>query len=188
MPLPSIPPSIDEHLKSISDPNEPAGAAIRRLAMTVWEERDTLVRWPRSCEWTKRPLLRQARSGKVKYPSEVRDLCKLHKVRLDTLENGPATTAFRLAGGEIPSSWQVHHIYDGEHPILGWGPVCKACKSEEFFSHAGGLIAVPKAIHDLTSADPWLAWKLRQEAWNRFDFDPDGVFSHWQSMGRASSA
>ncbi len=180
----TVPASIEEYFKSIAEPRDPALAAIRRLAMRVWDERDALVRWPRRSEWTQGPFLRVAKAGKVRYPAEIVALCRGRGVEPDTLENGPATTAFRLAGGEVPytgRTWHVHHIYDGGHPIPGWGVTTHAKKHKEYFTHPAGLVAIPPAIHKLASADEWLAWKFRLEAWERFEFDPDGVFKHWQT-------
>jgi len=48
------------------------------------------------------------------------------------------------------------------------------------FSQSAGLIAVHPIADGLADEFPFFAWLLRAESFNRFGYDPDGVFSKGQ--------
>jgi hypothetical protein len=70
----------------------------------------------------------------------------------------------------------VHHIYDGLHPAPGRRESVRAVTSGDYFTEAAGLVAVHPVADALASEVPSFAWFLREEAFRRFGFDPDGVF------------
>jgi len=100
----------------------------------------------------------------------------------DSRSNGPAIMAYRLAGGDRPPrvspgrEWSIHHIYDGKFPAPGASVPKHAVNDGLCFTEAAGLVAVHPIADALADEVPYFAWLLRQEAFDRFGFDPDGVF------------
>lgn len=90
--------------------------------------------------------------------------------------------AFLVAGGERPKrangkGWAVHHIYEGQFPLRPDGFTSHAVKSPELFTESAGLVAIHPIADALADEFAAFAWMLREEAFQRFGFDPDGVFS-----------
>lgn len=174
-------------------PFDPADIAWRRLR-ELWEEQspaerslnfyfakrlDRFVRWPH-LDFVLMPVVR-GRSAH-RYPEPVVNAARVAGVKLDRRSNGPAIAAFELAGGERPirhngNGWNIHHIYDGRFPLFPSCKVTHAVKSEQHFTHSAGLIAIHPAADGLASDSPFFAWWLRLEAFWRFRYDPDRVFS-----------
>ena len=104
----------------------------------------------------------------------------------DSRANGPAIMAYLLAGGERPARsegnkrWNIHHIYDGKFPFPTSGQsvtVLVLLLDENLFTEAAGLVSVHPIADALADEVPYFAWMLRWEAYKKFGFDPDGVFS-----------
>lgn len=158
----------------------------RELADRIWHERDLFVRWPA------RRLLFMPGVTRAKYaaytPEHIAAI-RAGGLRPNTLSNGPALMAFALAGGERPwrangrEQWTVHHIYDGQYPAPGRAVTTHAVRHGDYFTDTAGLVAVHPVADALADELPYFAWLLRAEAFARFGFDPDGVFS---SMAPAS--
>ncbi len=154
--------------------------AVLEIAESVWTQREAFICWP------ERELLLMSgtvRESYHKYPADVRAKLEAAKVPVDTRSNGPAISAFKLAGGERPKrhggrrEWSVHHIYDGKFPAPGRTTTTHAVKDGRYFTHSGGLVAVHPIADALADEVPYFAWLLRAEAFRRFKFDPDNVFN-----------
>jgi hypothetical protein len=120
------------------------------------------------------------------------NVSKLKKagITVDSRSNGPAVMAYRLAGGERPKRrdgkqcWNIHHLYDGRFPANDVGKTLHAVKDGKHFTQAAGLVAIHPIAHACAEEYFWFAWQLRREAFLRFGYDPDGVFSvRTDSMG-----
>jgi hypothetical protein len=74
------------------------------------------------------------------------------------------------------NEWTVHHIYDGKFPAPGQSTTTHAVKDERYFTASAGLVAIHPVADALADEVPFFAWLLRKWAFERFRFDPDGVF------------
>ncbi|MDZ4821487.1 MAG: hypothetical protein SGJ20_21200 [Planctomycetota bacterium] len=143
-----------------------------------WPEKPLLL-W-QSCDRVAPPNKKQKY---FTYPQPIRELAKQSRVRLDSRPNGPAISAFLLAGGKRPSrfgssnAWSIHHLYSGKFPYLGTDETLHACKHGLHFTQSAGLIATHPIADALSDEIPFFAWLLRAESFRRFGYDPDGVFS-----------
>ncbi len=154
--------------------------AVREVVRSVCANMDAFVRWPQC-----RLLLWKGcwRSGKHRYPDVLKARAKAGKVPLDGRENGPAILAFRAAGGERPprfgsmNAWSVHHVYSGKFPYHGRDTTLHAVKEGLHFTQSAGLVAVHPIADQMCDEFPMFTWLLRAEAFKRFGYDPDGVFS-----------
>jgi|SRR5712671_5853359 len=145
----------------------------------VWKQRDLFVKWPQNpdCFW---PGCVRARYHKY----SVTRLAQMRAAgyKADCRSNGPAVLSFLLHGGERPRrqtpnrQWSVHHIYDGKFPFPNRATTIHAVKSGKWFTHSAGLVAVHPIADALADEVAYFAWLLRKEAFDRFQFDPDGVF------------
>lgn len=165
-------------------------AAVRHTLLHVCRHLDDFVRWP------KRPVLLWSTCTRIPepgtkqrihvYPAAVRSVAKEQGVPLDTRPNGPAIAAFLLAGGDRPrrlgsqNSWSVHHIYSGKFPYVGRSTTLHASKECLHFSQSAGLVALHPIADAIADDVPAFTWLLRAEAFKRFSYDPDGVFSEVQ--------
>jgi hypothetical protein len=70
----------------------------------------------------------------------------------------------------------VHHIYDGKFPAPDRPTTTHAVKDPQLFTQSAGLVAVHPIADALADEVAYFAWLLRREAFDRFRFDPDGVF------------
>lgn len=117
------------------------------------------------------------------YPQALKDAAKTAGVYLDARANGPAIAAFQMGGGDRPArfgssnAWSVHHPYSGKFPFPGRESTTHAAKCCEHFTQSAGLIAVHPLADALCDELPAFAWLLRAEAFRRFSYDPDRVFS-----------
>jgi hypothetical protein len=145
----------------------------------VWKRPADFLRWP-----TRSYLFNPGtvRDPYHRYTEEQIAAIKATGVAQDRRSNGPAIMAFAIAGGQRPKraagnkQWTIHHIYDGKHPALG--RACShAVKTGSLFSEAAGLVAAHPVADSLADEFSYFAWLLRQEAFMRFGFDPDGVFN-----------
>jgi hypothetical protein len=170
-------------LESLRDLSPPP---VLKVADDVWERRDTFLRWP-----TRALLLMPGtcRTAYHQYSDELKARIREGGLRPDSRSNGPAIVAYRLAGGERPArvasgrDWTIHHIYDGQFPWPGRGAVTHAVKDGRYFTEAAGLVAAHPVADALADDVPWFAWMLRREAFLRFAFDPDQVFTDKGAVG-----
>ena len=72
--------------------------------------------------------------------------------------------------------WSIHHVYDGKFPAPG-RRTTHAVKEGRYFTEAAGLVAIHPIADVLADEVPYFAWLLRREAFERFGFDPDDVFT-----------
>jgi hypothetical protein len=88
---------------------------------------------------------------------------------LKAMRNGPPRTAFRSAGGDYRSGWELDHLYDRE--ILA-----RHCLREgRHFTQSAGLVCMTRDLHLWRSVDD--LWRLRGIAYLLFRYDPLGAFS-----------
>jgi hypothetical protein len=117
------------------------------------------------------------------YPHHVRHLAREKSVRLDGRPNGPAIAAFLLAGGERPArsgssnDWSIHHLYSGKFPYAGRESTTHATKQPSHFTQSAGLIAAHPIADAMVDEFPAFTWLLRADAFHRFGYDPDRVFT-----------
>lgn len=145
----------------------------------VWKKRELFICWP------ERPLLLipgRIRTKFHDYSPEVVEQLNAAGIRPNRLSNGPAICAYLLAGGQRPvrsylqHSWSVHHIYDGKHPFVPGRATVHAVKDGQYFTESAGLVAIHPVADSLADEIPYFAWLLRRAAYEKFGFDPDGVF------------
>jgi len=116
------------------------------------------------------------------YPEKIKNEAKAEGVELDSRSNGPAVVAYLIAGGERPwrydlkRGWSIHHIYNGRHPYIGCEKTLHAVKDGQHFTQSAGLVAIHPIADAVYDEYPFMAWRLRAEAYLRFGYDPDGVF------------
>jgi hypothetical protein len=117
------------------------------------------------------------------YPESIRSLARQREIVLDSRPNGPARAAFMFAGGVRPerfgstNSTTMHHVYSGKFPYIGRVDTTHAVKLCKHFTQSAGVIATHPVADALCDEYPFFAWLLRYEAFRRFGYDPDGVFS-----------
>jgi len=168
-------------LAQVSNLNE------RRVLEVVGADLDSFVRWPKEALllW---PTCTRIPPPKVKrfihpYPPHLRNLLKTSKVVADARPNGPAINAFALAGGKRPArfgsanGWSIHHLYSGKFPYISRNKTTHAIKDGLHFTQSAGLVAAHPVADAMFDEFPFFAWLLRAHAFQRFGYDPDGVFS-----------
>jgi hypothetical protein len=160
------------------------GAAEKKLVLEVWNNRGDFVRWAKRSRLLLKGRMNEHRGKKYhSYPRSIVSEAKKAGIRVDRRSNGPAVMVYRLAGGERPmrrdgkQGWNIHHLYDGRFPANGSGKTLRAVKDGKHFTQAAGLVAIHPMAHACAHEYFWFAWKLRREAFRRFGYDPDGVFS-----------
>jgi hypothetical protein len=146
------------------------------------------VRWP------KEPVLLWNNCDRIppegekvryhKYPDELKKIAKKCGIYLDGRGNGPAIAAFGFGGGVRPdrsgnkNKWHIHHIYSGKFPYFGKNETTHAVKSKIHFSQSAGLCSLHPILDSICDEYASISWFLRFESYNRFAYDPDGVFSN----------
>jgi hypothetical protein len=121
-----------------------------------------------------------------RYPEPISALAKPQGIQLDTRPNGPARAAFLFAGGVRPERFgstnasTMHHVYSGKFPYIGRAVTAHAVKLPKHFTQSAGVVATHPVADALSDEYPFFAWLLRFEAFQRFGYDPDGVFSSRQ--------
>ena len=151
------------------------------IADFVWAKRKHFIRWPSRSLLLIPGCIRPGNKIHT-YPDSLILSLKKKGIRIDARSNGPAVMAYLLAGGDRPSrngahAWSIHHIYDRRFPFPGKATSAHAASSGRLFTEAAGLVAIHPVADSLSSELPYLAWLLRFEAFKRFGFDPDCVFS-----------
>ncbi|MCA0328153.1 MAG: hypothetical protein LCH89_21530 [Proteobacteria bacterium] len=153
----------------------------KKLLRHIHKALDVLVRWPA------RPyLLWQGATRAQKYhryPDSIKIEAKRFNVHCDTRTNGPAVVAYLLAGGERPkrygstNAWSVHHLYSGKFSHPSKNATLHAAKHPLHMTQAAGLVAIHPIADQACDEYPFFSWLLRALAFQKFNYDPDGVFS-----------
>lgn len=105
-------------------------------------------------------------------------------ITLDTRPNGPARASFEFAGGQRPerigstNGWTAHHLYSGKFPYIGCSDTTHAVKLGNHFTQSAGIITAHPIADALCDEYPFFAWLLRALSYQKFGYDPDGVFSN----------
>jgi hypothetical protein len=154
-------------------------------ALALWKEKTFWFRWPKQAMLLQPGWIRDSDGSKTDcypYDAELKHRLKQKKLKPDGRNNGPAILSFLMAGGKRPvcgdEGWPIHHIYDGRALVPdAQRKILHAVKSGEHFTHSGGLVALHPAAHLAVHQSEFLAWLLRREAYIRFGYDPDGIFS-----------
>ncbi|MGA2206544.1 MAG: hypothetical protein ABSG10_07410 [Terracidiphilus sp.] len=164
--------------------------SVRKVLLMVGQNLTDFVRWPRSAILLWKGCNRVPPTGKThryhQYTESIRTLARAKATSLDGRPNGPAIAAYCLSGGERPerfgssNKWSIHHVYSGKFLYPGATKTLHAAKEGLHFSQSAGLIAVHPIADGLADEFPFFAWLLRAESFNRFGYDPDGVFSKGQ--------
>jgi len=154
-------------------------ASERKVATEVWDRRTNYIKWPARARllW---PGCVRTRYHRV--PDRIKEEARSRGVPVDSRSNGPAIMSFLLAGGERPrrsnrQGWHVDHIYDGKFPWPTRSRSLHAVKNGKHFTQAAGLVAIHPIAEALKDEYYHFAWLLRHEAYLRFNYDPDAVFS-----------
>jgi len=159
----------------------------RECIATVCKSLDAFVRWPPKAILLWDGCDRIAPAGERQrihsFPEAIKRAAKAVKAPLDTRSNGPAIAAFVVAGGMRPkrygshNGWSIHHIYSGKFPYIGKASTLHSAKSCRHFTQSAGVVAVHPIADGMCDEYPFFAWLLRAEAFRKFGYDPDGVFS-----------
>lgn len=157
-----------------------------RLSTLVWTNRKKFLKWPKDSlllwDGCKRKNEHSNKRCYV-YPKDLEHQIRAAGLDPDTRSNGPAIISFRFAGGVRPTrndlnwGWPIHHIYDGRYSAHRNLKTLHASNSKEHFTHSAGLVAAHPLAHSLAGDCAYFAWLLRFEAFKRFKYDPDGVFT-----------
>ena len=172
---------------ALSETNSVAESAPRECIANVCKSLDAFVQWPAKPVLLWNGCDRIAPAGQRQrihsFPDTIKRAAKAVKAPLDTRSNGPAIVAFLVSGGIRPkrfgsqNSWSVHHIYSGKFPYPGTSSTLHAAKSCQHFTQSAGLVAVHPIADGMCDEYPFFAWLLRAEAFRRFGYDPDRVFT-----------
>lgn len=161
--------------------------ALRAVIHHVCGNLDSFVKWPQKATllWLGCDRVRES-YGKQKYfayPDKIQRSARVRGVRLDRRANGPAVASFVFAGGERPgrygshNSWSIHHLYSGKFPYCGMEETTHAKEDGNHFTQSAGLVAVHPVSDALCDEFPCITWFLRAKSFQKFGYDPDGVFS-----------
>jgi hypothetical protein len=164
--------------------------AVRHVLHHVAGHLQDFIQWPQRAVLLWQGCDRVPASGKKQkyhcYPEAISLLAKTNKITLDARPNGPARAAFLLAGGIRPerfgstNSSTMHHVYSGKFSYIGRTTTTHAVKLCNHFTQSAGVVAAHPVADALSDEYPFFAWLLRYEAFARFGYDPDGVFSSSQ--------
>ena len=157
------------------------GRAERNIVEQVYENLEEFIEWP------SRPILLWEGCHREKkyhqYPATIKIMALNVNVVLDGRVNGPAVAAYRIAGGKRPqrqgsnNGWSVHHLYSGKFPSAGRQNTLHASWDGLHCTQSAGLVAVHPIADQMCDEYPCFSWLLRSKAFQRFGYDPDGVFS-----------
>jgi hypothetical protein len=153
--------------------------AHEEIRQTVVGRLNDFVKWPKEALLLWRGCVR---TKYHQYPSAILSLLAERQLYRRNWSNDPAIHAYLVAGGERPTrrhkafGWDIHHLYLGL-PAKGARNGTHAVKDELHFTQSAGLVAVHPIADALYEEDPEFAELLRRESFNRFGYDPDGLFS-----------
>ena len=154
----------------------------QKIVAEVWNSKESFTRWPK-CSRLLLPGVTRPRKGFHSYPLEITKELKARKITIDRRTNGPAIMSYLLAGGERPRrkdsghEWTIHHIYDGKFPFQQGQETLHAVTKGNHFTESAGLVAIHPIAEALADEYFYFAWQLRWEAYKRFGYDPDSIFS-----------
>ena len=161
--------------------------AVRHVLHHVAGHLADFVQWPTSALLLWKGCDRVPSLGKKqkyhRYPAPICALAKAKNIQLDTRPNGPARAAFLFAGGVRPERFgstnasTMHHVYSGKFPYIARTTTTHAVKLCNHFTQSAGVVATHPVADALSDEYPFFGWLLRFEAFRRFGYDPDGVFS-----------
>lgn len=154
----------------------------------IWLNQHAYFKWPKkglvlSSEWARK---RDPHHDDLyAYSAEMIESCEKAGVPVDGRSNGPAIVTYLLAGGSRPMredpptwGWSIHHIYDGKYPAPHQhGGVLNAVQVAGEFTNSRGLVAAHPVADFVAANSRLLAWLLRWEAFHRFKYDPNRIFS-----------
>ncbi|WNZ28657.1 MAG: hypothetical protein IAX21_08350 [Candidatus Bathyarchaeota archaeon] len=153
----------------------------RNIVQNVWKNKELFIRWP------KEGILFWPDCVRIKYhnyPIDLKNRLKSKGITVDSRSNGPAINAFMVADGIRPKrysnpnrEWSIHHIYDGKFPLKLGNKTLHAVKDGKHFTQSAGLVAIHPIADALADEYSFFAWMLRHEAYQKFKYDPDHVFS-----------
>ena len=158
---------------------------VRPILNYIWDNRDLFIKWPQKQLLMMPGTIRQ---NYHQYDPVLLAQMKSAGVKPDSRSNGPAISAFSLAGGERPfrasnrKQWTIHHIYDGQFPISSASISVRAVTDGNYFTDSAGLVAIHPVADALADEIAYFAWLLRYEAYVRFGFDPDNVFVGYEQV------
>jgi hypothetical protein len=147
---------------------------------------DSYVKWPKRAELLWDGCNRKLDADRKRKYHSCPPALKLalgKNCRWDGRSNGPAVVSYRVAGGERPlkavgDGWSIHHLYDGQFPFPGnHRPSLTAAREGRHFTQSAGLVAVHPIADALAHEFSAFAWRLRAGSFERFGYDPEGVFS-----------
>lgn len=154
-------------------------SAIEEIKRTVLARLDEFVKWPKEAVLLWRGCIRKKYHD---YPPAILDLLASLKIYRRNWSNDPAIHAYLVAGGERPTrrykqyGWDIHHLYVGLPTAVRRNGI-HAVKSELHFTQSAGLVAVHPIADALYEEDLDFAELLRRESFNRFGYDPDGLYT-----------
>jgi len=161
--------------------------AVRHVLHHVAGHLPDFVQWPVRAVLLWKGCDRVPPTGKKqkyhRYPELICTLAKAKNIQLDSRPNGPARAAFSFAGGVRPERFgstnasTMHHVYSGKFPYINRSATTHAVKLCNHFTQSAGVVATHPVADALSDEYPFFAWLLRFEAFHRFGYDPDGVFS-----------
>jgi hypothetical protein len=154
-------------------------------ALALWQEKTFWFRWPKQSVLLQPEWVRDSdgnRADCYRYDAELKRRLRRKNLKPDGRNNGPAILSFLMAGGQRPvcgdEGWPIHHVYDGQALVPGTQRrILHAVQNGQHFTHSGGLVALHPAAHLVVHQSEFLAWLLRREAFIRFGYDPDNIFS-----------
>ncbi len=154
--------------------------SFKAIITEVWDNKDKYVKLPSETILLWPGEIRQQYHT---FTEELKTKLREKKIPIDSRSNGPAVVAYLYAGGERPIrsdgrlGWSIHHIYDGKHPFEEREVSIHIVKDGNHFTQSAGLVAVHSIADALCDEFYYFAWLLRHEAFKRFGYDPDKVFS-----------
>ena len=173
---------------ALAEASSVADSAPCECIATVCKSLDAFVRWPAKAVLLWNGCDRIPPEGERQrihsFPETIKQAAKAVKAPLDTRSNGSAIVTFLISGGVRPkrfgsqNSWSVHHIYSGKFPYIGKSSTLHAAKHGQHFTQSAGVVAVHPIADGMCDEYPFFAWLLRAEAFRRFGYDPDGVFTN----------
>ena len=160
-----------------------------KILIFMIENLDRFVCWP---VYKKSILLWEGCTREEKYHKysiKIKQLAKDKGITLDGRANGPAKAAFDFAGGIRPkrygstNTWYCKHLYSGKYPYFNKKDTLHAVKNPKHFTQSSGIVALHPISNAAFDEFPEFAWYLRALAFQKFSYDPDGVFTDINEYG-----
>jgi predicted transport protein len=154
---------------------------IRDIVLGICLSIDDFVCWPLKADllWEECDRV-PIKGSKVKYHKYPENIRQRANFMLDGRPNGPAVAAYLIARPPrfgSNNSWSVHHIYSGKFPYIGRNSTLHASHNGKHFTQSAGLVAIHPIADQLADEFPFFSWYLRALSFEKFKYDPDGVFS-----------